>query len=61
MEVAVLSTENIRENSTMTRGLCVELTNIGDGLQRLVYVDLAFIGVGYAVDCKSTIEWVTYL
>ena len=61
VEVAVLSTENIRENSTMTRRLCVELTNIGDGLERSVYVDLAFIGVGYAAESKSTIEWVTSL
>ena len=45
----------------MTRELCVELTNIGDGLERLVYVDLAFIGEGYANESKSTIEWVTYL
>ena len=56
MEVTVISTDNIQENSTMTRGLCIELTNIREGLERSVYVDLEFTGEGFAVDSKSTMK-----
>ena len=38
-----LPTEDIREFSTMTRELCVELVNAGDGLERNVIVDFVFV------------------
>ena len=52
--LTVLSTSNIMEPSTMTRELCVELTNIGEGLERDVLVDLQFLAEGYAREGRFT-------
>ena len=49
----VLPTTNIREYSNMTRGLCVELVGVGDGLERGVSVDLEFTGMGYSRTSKQ--------
>lgn len=46
--LTVQPTEDISEFSNMTRPLCVELTEFGDGLERDVFVDLQFLQEGYA-------------
>ena len=55
---AILTTEDtsdIRENSTMTRGLCVRLVSLGDGLEREVNITLTFMSLSdFASECKSS-------
>ena len=53
--LTVQDTSDIGEWSNMTRNLCVELTDIGDGLEREVVVNLVFTGEEYAMMCKFAI------
>ena len=46
--LTVLPTPDIREYSTMTRDLCVQLTDIGEGLERSVMLDFSFVESGYS-------------
>lgn len=46
--LTVRPTANILEFSNMTRELCVELVDFGQGLERDVLVDLQFLAEGYA-------------
>ena len=55
---AILTTEDtsdIRENSTMTRSLCVRLVSFGAGLEREVNITLTFMSLSdFASECKSS-------
>ena len=46
--LTVRPTNDIKEFSTMTRELCVELTDLGEGLERDVFVDWQFLAEGYS-------------
>lgn len=43
----VLPVTEISESSLMSRDLCVELVDIGSGLEREVFVDLQFTEKGF--------------
>ena len=51
--MSALDTENIGEWSNMTRPLCVELQDIGDGLERDVQLTLVFLPDGNSTSCKN--------
>ena len=42
----------IREYSNMTRSLCVQLSSVGEGLERYVTVDIDFVPQGYSQSSK---------
>lgn len=50
--LTVQPVEDIAEFSTMTRPLCIELTDVADGLERSVFVDLEFLQEGHAMTGK---------
>ena len=47
-----LSVPAISESSLMTRNLCVELVDVGDGLERPVTVDIQFVENGTAISSE---------
>ena len=55
LEVEPVTPNFIREYSTMTRSLCVLLADVGDGLERTVFVDIDFVPEGYSVASKFAI------
>jgi hypothetical protein len=46
VELTTEEVENIREESNMTRLLCVRLADVGQGLERDVNITLLFDGTG---------------
>lgn len=50
--VEPVSPDMITESSNMTRSLCVQLTDVGDGLDRAVFIGISFLPQGYSQPSK---------
>lgn len=54
VELAAESSDDISENSTMTRSLCVRLVGLGEGLERDINITLVFDNVDLNYTTEGT-------
>ena len=53
-ELTIEGVDDIREESLMTRSLCVRLAGFGDGLERDINLTLEFVSLD--LDTEGTVE-----